>query len=62
VNNPPIKCTGIQKQITDIRLFVLPELGRSMLVEGIDETIGVEHREPFRIRVTIIACFAGADE
>ena len=43
-------------------LFLFPELGRGMLADGIDKAVGMEHKEPFRIRVTIIACFAGADE
>jgi len=44
LNNPPVKGTGIPKQVIDIRLLVLPELGRGMLAEGINETIGTDHR------------------
>ena len=33
-----------------------------MLADGIDKAVSVEHREPFRIWVTIVARFAGAVE
>jgi hypothetical protein len=41
---PPIKCTGIPKQVINVRLLVSPQLGRSMLTEGINKAIGMEHR------------------
>lgn len=58
-----IKRPGILKQVVNVRLFILPELGRGVLADGVDETVGMDHvSSPFHIRVTIIACFAGADE
>jgi hypothetical protein len=33
-----------------------------MLADRVDETVGMEHREPFRVRVTMIPSFAGAVE
>jgi hypothetical protein len=47
LNDPPIKRPGMPKQIINIGLLVLPQLGRGMLADGVDEAVGVEHRHPF---------------
>jgi len=44
LNNPPIKRPGIQKPVVDVGLIKFPELGRGMLADGIDETIGMDHK------------------
>jgi len=54
----PLKRPGIHNKVLDIRLLILPQLGRSMLAEGIDETVGGEHRESFRVRLAMIPRFA----
>ena len=39
-------------------MFIFPELGMGMLAYGIGETGGMDHRQPFHIRATMIARFA----
>jgi hypothetical protein len=36
-----------QERSVNIRLLIFPELGRSILADGIDETIGMDHSNPF---------------
>jgi len=57
-----IKRPGIQKQVFNVRLLKFPELGRGMLTDGINETIGMDHRQPFQVWATMIAWFAGTVE
>jgi hypothetical protein len=53
----PLKRPGIHNKVIDIRLLILPQLGSTVLAEGIDETVGGEHRQSFRIGATMIARF-----
>jgi hypothetical protein len=57
LDNPPIKGPGIPKQVVNEGLLKFPELGRGMLAQGIDEAIGVEHRQSFPIHLARIARF-----
>ncbi len=50
----PIKRPGIPKQVVNVRLLIFPELGRSMLADRVDQAVGMDHRQSFRIRVTMI--------
>src|SRR5712691_2190554 len=44
-DNPSVKGTSVQEEVINVRLLELPDLGRGMLAEGIDETVSGEHRE-----------------
>ena len=53
-----VKGASVQEEIIDRGLLVFPQLGWRMLAEGIDKAVGVEHREPFRVRAIMIPRFA----
>src|SRR5215813_7138078 len=56
----PIKRPGVQDEVVNVGLLELPELGRGMLAQGIDQAVGVEHKEPFksggRRRFLMVGC------
>jgi hypothetical protein len=43
LDNPSIKPPGMLKQVVNVGLFTLPQLGKAVLTQGVDETIGMEH-------------------
>jgi hypothetical protein len=45
LDNPPLKCPGIPKQVVNVGLLKFPELGRGMLADGIDKAVRVEHKK-----------------
>ena len=54
LNDP---CTRYRDTTIDIGLLIFPELRSTMLAEGVDETVGVEHRQSFRGYLTMIPRF-----
>jgi hypothetical protein len=45
LDHSPIKCPGIPQQVINIRLFIFPELGRSMMAYRVNAAVGVDHRD-----------------
>jgi hypothetical protein len=53
----PLKRPGMHNEVVNVGLLIFPELGRSMLAQGIHKAVGMEHRESFRVRATMLARF-----
>jgi hypothetical protein len=47
LGNASVEGAGVQQKMVDIGLLILPNLGRGMLTQRIDEAVRVNHRYPF---------------
>src|SRR6266446_10901831 len=45
LHDPSGKGASVREEVVNVGLLIFPELGRSMLADGVDESIGMEHTD-----------------
>jgi hypothetical protein len=57
LHHKSITSAGVQDEVGDERLLILPELRLDVLAQGIDKAVGVEHGCPYQMCLALIPQF-----